>query len=150
LETQRAKPSNTSSLFASLFLGRLGLGGIPHTLLAGTLVAGVGPSNTESSVSTGLDVGRHIALLDLLDGDVGRGNREGSGEERSLLELRDVGLGVTLLGGVRSAGKKDQSLLVSLEAGDVGGKGLLAKVLSAEIDGDSDGGSESLGDTGLL
>lgn len=67
-----------------------------------------------------------------------------------LLDLGDVGLGVTLLGGVRSAGKEDQALLVGLEAGNVGSKGLLAEVLSAEIDSDTDGGSESLGDTGLL
>lgn len=67
-----------------------------------------------------------------------------------LLDLGDVGLGVTLLGGVRSAGKEDQALLVSLETGDVGGKGLLAEVLAAEVDGNADGGSESLGDTGLL
>lgn len=69
---------------------------------------------------------------------------------RGLLDLGDVGLGVTLLGGVGSAGEEDQSLLVGLEAGNVGSKGLLAEVLSTEIDSDADGGSESLGDTGLL
>ena len=95
-------------------------------------------------------MGGHVALLDLLDSNVGGGDGENRGDKRGLLDLGDVGLGVTLLGGVGSAGEDDQSLLVSLEAGDVGGQGLLAEVLSAEIDGNADGGSESLGDTGLL
>lgn len=91
-----------------------------------------------------------VALADLLEGDVGGGNREDSGDGGSLLDLGDVGLGVALLGGVGPAGEEDQSLLVGLEAGDVGGQGLLREVLSAGVDGDADGGSEGLGDTSFL
>lgn len=78
------------------------------------------------------------------------GNRQGGGDGGDLVELGDVGLGVTLLGGVGLAGEEDEALLVGLEAGDVGGKALLAQVLSAEVDRDTDGGSQRLGDTGLL
>lgn len=48
------------------------------------------------------------------------------------------------------AGEDDQALLVGLETGDVGGEGLLAEVLAAEIDGDTDGGGHETGDAGLL
>ena len=49
------------------------------------------------------------------------GNRQGGGDGvAALSSLDDVGLGVTLLGGVGLAGEEDEALLVGLEAGDVG------------------------------
>ncbi len=68
----------------------------------------------------------------------------------SLVDLGDVGLGVALLGSVALAGEQDQALLVGIEAGNVDGQRLLAQVLAAEINGNTDGGSLKTGDTGLL
>lgn len=137
-------------LTRSLFLGRLGLGLVPSTLVAGTLVSGVASGNAKLRVGTTLNTGGDLALADLGDtlGDVGDG--QGSGDGGDLVQLGDVGLGVTLLGGVGLAGQEDEALLVGLEAGHVGGEALLAQVLAAEVDGDADGGSQGLGDTGLL
>lgn len=104
----------------------------------------------EGDVGTTLDGGGDVALLDLLDGEVGGGDGEGGGDVGGLVDLGDVGLGVTLLGGVGLAGEQDQALLVGLEAGDVDGQGLLGEVLAAEVDGDADGGSKGTGDTSLL
>ena len=95
-------------------------------------------------------LGGDLVLLDLLEADVGGGNGDGSGQGSGLLDGGDVGLGVTLLGGVGSAGEEDEALLEGLEAGDVGGEGLLAEVLSSGVDGDADGGSEGTGNTSLL
>lgn len=104
----------------------------------------------EGDVGTALDGSGHVTLLDLLDGDVGGGDGEDGGDGGCLLDLGDVGLGVTLLGGVGLAGEQDQALLVGLEAGDVDGQGLLGDVLATEVDGDADGGGKGLGDTSLL
>ena len=67
-----------------------------------------------------------------------------------LLELGDVGLGVALLGSVGAAGEQDELLLVGLQAADVDGKSLLAEVLAAVVDGDTDCGSETMGNASLL
>lgn len=110
----------------------------------------VGASLAESDVGTTLGGGGHLALLDLLDGKVGGSDGQDGGDGVGLVDLGDVGLGVTLLGGVALAGEQDQALLVGLEAGDVDGQRLLAEVLAAEVNGDADGGSLKTGDTGLL
>lgn len=110
----------------------------------------VAAGDTEGTVSTALNLGGDVALLDLLDGKVGRGDGEGGGDVGGAVDLGDVGLGVTLLGGVGLAGEQDQALLVGLEAGDVDGQGLLREVLAAGVDGDTDGGSLEAGDTSFL
>ena len=110
----------------------------------------VAASLAESHVGTTLDGSGHLALLDLLDGDVGGSDGEDGGDVLGLVDLGDVGLGVTLLGSVALAGEEDQALLVGLEAGDVDGKRLLAEVLAAEVDGDANSGSLAAGDTSLL
>lgn len=151
-ETQRAKPSNTRFPFFArcLFLGSLGLGSIALALLASTLVPGGAAGLAQLDVGAALDRSGHVALADLLEGDVGGGDGEGGGDEGGLLDLGQVGLGVALLGGVGLAGQQDQALLVGLKAGDVGSKGLLAEVLAAVVDGDTDGGSQLAGDASLL
>lgn len=133
-----------------LFLGTLGLGGISGALLAGAEVALLSAGFAEANVGTALDGGGDLALLDLLDGNVGGGNGQDGGDAGGLVDLGDIGLGVTLLGGVGLAGEQDQALLVGLEAGDVDGQGLLGKVLAAEVNGDTDGGSQRAGDARLL
>ena len=66
------------------------------------------------------------------------------------------GVGALVLGGVLGldlvglAGEDDQASLVGLEALDIGGEALLGEVLATGIDGDTDGGSVKLGDTGSL
>lgn len=104
----------------------------------------------EGDVGAALDGGGHFTLLDLLEGDVGGGDGEDGGNVGGLVDLGEVGLGVTLLGGVGLAGKQDQALLVGLEAGDVDGQGLLGQVLATEVDGDTDRGSQGTGNTSLL
>ena len=94
--------------------------------------------------------GGNVALLDLLESDVGGSDGESGSDVGDPLDLGDVGLGVTLLGGVGSAGEEDEAILVGLEAGDVGGKGLLGEVLATGVDGNADGGSEGAGDASLL
>lgn len=47
-------------------------------------------------------------------------------------------------------GEKDQAGLVVLEAGDIGNERLLGVVVAAVVNGDTDSGSELLGDAGLL
>lgn len=150
LRDAKSKPSKHQFPFCSLFLSSLSLSRIPCALLTGTLVSGVASGDTEGSVGTSLERSGHLALLDLLDGDVGRSNGEDGGDGGSLVDLGEIGLGVTLLGGVGSAGEEDQALLVGLEAGDVGGQGLLGEVLSAGVDRNADGGSELAGNTSLL
>lgn len=135
---------------SSLFLVGLGLGRVPRALLPGALEAGVAAGDAEGSVGAGLDGGGDLALLDLLDGDVGGDDGDDGGDGGGLVEAGDVGLGVALLGGVGPAGEEDQAVLVGLEAGDVGGQGFLGEVLAAGVDGDADGAGEGLGDAGLL
>lgn len=134
-----------------LLLGSaLGLRLIPDTLLTSTLVSLVASGGAQSSVSSTLDGCGHLALLDLLDGKVGRGNGEDGGNGGSTVDLGDVGLGVTLLGGVGLARQQDQSLSVGLEAGHVDGQALLREVLSAVVDRDTDGAGQRTGNTSLL
>lgn len=61
-----------------------------------------------------------------------------------------LGAGLTLLGGLGVAGEEDKASLVGLQALNVGLEGLLAEVLAAGVDGDTDGASELAGDVGLL
>ena len=71
-----------------------------------------------------------------------RGDGEGGAE---------VGNGsAEILGLSALAGEDDQALLVGLETGDIGGEGLLAEVLTAVVDGDTDGGGVETRDAGLL
>ena len=96
----------------------------------GVLLSGVGDG--ESSLNTGGDTltlavsGSGLGSLDLLGGRV------------ELLELTAL------------AGEEDQASLVVLQTGNVGDQGLLRVVGAAVVDGDTDGGSKLLGDTGLL
>lgn len=48
------------------------------------------------------------------------------------------------------AGEKDQASLVVLEAGDIGDERLLRVVVAAVVNGNTNGRSELLGDTGFL
>ena len=135
----------------SLFLGSLGLGLLPHTLLPDAHQAGVGPRLPEGLVGTALDVLGQGALGDLAEaGGDGLGNAESGGDVLcglgGLLALGGVGL----LGLVGLAGEDDQAGLVSLEALDVGREGLLGEVLAAGIDGDADGGGVELGNASGL
>jgi hypothetical protein len=142
------KPS--SSVRLSLFLGLLLLGLLPLALLPGALRALPGTDLAQLHVGATLNGGGHVTLLDLLDSLVGGRNGKSLGNKGNLLNVGRVGLGLTLLGGVGPAGEDNQALLVGLEAGDVGGKGLLALVLTAGVDRDTDGGSELAGDASLL
>ena len=113
------------------------------------MVALLGANLSELHVGTTLDLLGHVALLDLGNGSRVRNDREsGSGRSHNVL---DVGLlGVTGLGLAGLAGEDNETLLVGLEAGDVGSEGLLAEVLATVIDGDTDSGSVQLGDTSGL
>jgi hypothetical protein len=108
-----------------LFLGGLSLSRIPRALLPGALRALDGAGVAQLHVGTALDGCGHVALLDLLDGLVGGGDGEGVRDQRNLLNLAGVGLGVALLGVVGLAGEDNEALLVGLEALDVGLEGLL-------------------------
>jgi hypothetical protein len=112
-------------------------------------VPGVAPGHPELPVGTALDGLGHVG-----DGDLGHGlgvdDGEGGREVLDGLHLGQVGLGVTLLGGVGAAGQHDEAALVLLEAGDVEGEGLLAEVLAAVVDRDTDGRGVLAGDAGGL
>lgn len=154
---------STSGKLTHLFLGgglliSLGLG----ALLALTTVAGLGAGLAQAAVGTLLTLGHGVAL-DLGDGVVkgGVGDGEGgtdAGGDTLTLAVGESSLdGVDLLGGrvkllelTALAGEEDQAGLVVLEAGDVGNQGLLGVVGATVVDRDTDGGSELLGDTGLL
>lgn len=89
------------SLLCFLFLGSaLGLGLISSTLVTGTLVSLVASGGAQGGVGSTLNGGGHLALLDLLDSKVGGGNGQDGGDGGGPVDLGDVGLGVTLLGGV--------------------------------------------------
>lgn len=133
-----------------LFLGSLGLGRVAGALLLLAQVAGLGSRVAELAVSTALDGLGEVGLRDLGEAGGGLLDGEGGGEGLDGLGLGEVDLGVALLDLVGAAGEDDEALLVGLEAGDVGGQGLLAQVLAAAIDGDTDGGSVKAGDTGGL
>jgi len=135
-----------------LFLVGLGLGFVLGPLFPYALESGVTSGLTEEVVGASLDGGRHVALLDLGDtlADVDDGQcGANAGHDLGLAEV-DI-LAVTGLGVLGALpGEDDQALLVGLEAGDVGGEGLFAEVLAAEVDGDTDGGSHKAGNTSLL
>ena len=48
------------------------------------------------------------------------------------------------------AGEKDESFTVGLEAGDVGGEGLLGEIGAAGVDSDAYGGGQGAGDSCFL
>lgn len=79
------------------------------------------------------------------DGEGGGGVGDGAGDGLELV----LG-GVALLGLVALLGEQDQTLLVGLEALDVGGQGLLGDVLAAGVDGDTDGRGVLAGDASGL
>ena len=125
-------------------------------------MAGFGASVTESAVDRDLGLGK-VGTLDLGDGVLlsGVGDGEGGvdvGNDALTLALGKSGLdsldvlsgGVKLLELTALAGEEDQAGLVVLETGNVGNQGLLGVVGAAVVNGDTDGGSELLGDTGLL
>lgn len=145
----RPRLPSSSSRDRRLLLVGLGLGGIPDALLASALVPLVGSRLTEQCVGTALVGLGHVALL---DGAVCVGDgREGQGGVDQGDDLAGVNvLAVTSLGLAGLAGEDNQASLVGLEALDVGGKGLLGEVGAAGVDGDTDGGSDKLGDTGGL
>jgi hypothetical protein len=135
-----------------LFLVGLGLGLVLGPLFPYTLESSVTSSLAEEVVGASLDGSGHVALLDLgdtlADGDDGQCGAD-AGYGLGLAEV-DI-LAVTSFGVLGAlAGEDDQAFLVGLETGDVGGEGLLAEVLAAEIDGDTDSGSHKAGDTSLL
>lgn len=139
----------------------LGVGGllvlVLLALLAGTLVALLRASLAERSVSVlgGLVI-RNLALLDLVD--------VGDGEGRLVvLDLAVVRVVADLLGGVdlvlgriaslgllAVAREDNETLLVGLQAGDVGLERLLGDVLAAGVDSDADGGRKLARDASLL
>lgn len=138
-----------SNLFV---LGSLRLGLVPGPLLPLAGVALVGALLAELAEGTTLDGSGHVGLLDLCDalvdtddgeGGTGGGDALGGGLE---LLLR----GVTLLGLVALLGEQNQAGGVGLEALDVGSERFLGQVLTAGINGDTDGGGVLAGDTGSL
>lgn len=119
-------------------------------------MAGLGAGVTETAVGGLLTLGKGVAL-DLGDGSLESGVDDGEGgvdllDETltSLGSLDVLGGGVELLELTALAGEEDQASLVVLQAGDVVDQRLLGVVGAAVVDGDADGASELLGDTGLL
>ncbi len=136
---------------SNLLLGGSSLGRlVALSLLLGTLVTGTSTGVAELAVSTTLDWGWSIGLLDL--GDWG-----GVDDWESLLGcldklgVLDIGSGgVSLLGLTGPAWEKDEAGTVLLKTGNVDGEGLGGEVDAAWVNGDTDGGSELLWDSGLL
>lgn len=132
-------------------LGLLLLGLGLRALLALADEAGLGASVAELPV--GVLGGGVLGELGLLDGDLVV-DREGLVVEADVGALLDgldlLSAGLTLLGGLGVAGEEDKTLLVGLQTLDVGLEGLLAQVLAAGVDGDTDGGRELAGDVGGL
>jgi hypothetical protein len=119
-------------------------------------VAGLGAGVTETAVSSLLTLGEGVTA-DLGDGglkssvDDGEGSADGLGDTLTGLGGLDLLSGrVELLELTALAGEEDQASLVVLQAGDVVNQGLLGVVGAAVVNRDTDGGSELLGDTGLL
>lgn len=133
------------------------------TLLARTDETSITASETQLAVGSLVALG-HVVALDVGDGLLGEGVADGhSGGEVSgvagglavsgegslgLVDL--VGGGVELLELAALAGEEDETGLVVLQAGDVGDQRLLGVVVAAVVDGNADGGSQLLGDAGLL
>lgn len=119
-------------------------------------MTGLGAGLTETAVSSLLALGEGVTL-DLSDGGLKGGVDDGEGSADVLGDtLTGLG-GLDLLGGrvellelTALAGEEDQAGLVVLQAGDVVNQGLLGVVGAAVVDRDTNGGSELLGDTGLL
>lgn len=132
-----------------LFLVGLSLGCVLGTLLPLAKQSLVASCQAQLGVGTTLNSLGGFALLDLVDTLLDVDDGQGGGEERDGLLDTDV-LAVTSLGLTSLAGEDDEALLVGLEAGDVGGERLLADVLAAGVDGNTDSGSEQLGDTSGL
>lgn len=125
-------------------------------------MAGLGASVTQAAVDGLLGLGESVTL-DLGDGvllsgvDDGERGVDAGGDtltlavsESSLDSVDVLSGGVELLELTALAGEEDQAGLVVLETGNVGDQGLLGVVGTAVVNGDTDGGSELLGDTGLL
>lgn len=153
----RSSSSARAEKLSHLFLGSLLLLSLDAgTLLTLAAVAGLGAGLTETAVSSLLALGKGVAL-DLGDGGLNGGVDDGEGSADALGDtLTGLG-GVDLLGGrvellelTALAGEEDQAGLVVLQTGDVVNQGLLGVVGAAVVDRDTDGGSELLGDTGLL
>ena len=125
-----------------LLLSRLSLGLLLGPLLPDTAQSRVAPGLPQGSVGTTLDRGGKVALLDLGNGVGQRVDGEGGAEFGNS--------GAEILGLSALAGEDDQALLVGLKTGDIGGEGLLAEVLTAVVDGDTDGGGVETRDAGLL
>lgn len=69
----------------------------------------------------------------------------------SLTDLLDIlGRGLASLGLLRFPGEEDETLLVRLEALDVGLERLLGQVLAARVDRDPNSGCQLAGNAGLL
>lgn len=132
-----------------LFLVGLSLSLLPSALLLLAEVPLLGSGVAQLAVGTTLDRAGLLAGLDLEDA-LGDGGREGGGNGRDGLGVLDGVLAVTSLGLASLAGEDNETLLVGLEAGDVEGERLLAEVLAARVDGNTDGRSVKLGDTGSL
>jgi hypothetical protein len=134
-----------------LFLVGLGLSLLPGALLPLALLSLVASLEAQLGVGTTLDRLGHVALLDLVHALADGNNGERGGQGGDDLGLADIDvLAVTTLGLASLAGEDDELLLVGLEAGDIGGQRLLAQVLAAGVDGNTDGGSVELGDTSSL
>ena len=112
----------------------------------------LGSGISQLSVSTTLNSLWHIALADLLNLSVNVDNWKGNlggGSER-------LGSGNILLGSIsllvlaELAWEKNKTSAVSLQAGNVGGKGFVGEVLSSWVDGDTDGWRKLAWDTSLL
>ena len=125
-----------------LLLSRLSLGLLLGPLLPDTAQSRVAPGLPQGSVGTTLDRGGKVALLNLGNGVGQRVDGEGGAEFGNG--------GAEILGLSALAGEDDQALLVGLKTGDIGGEGLLAEVLTAVVDGDTDGGGVETRDAGLL
>lgn len=131
----------------------LGLG----TLLALAEQASIGASDTQSAV--GVLGAWVVADLAVLDGDL-VGDRESLVGELDLAVVElvadllgsiDLVLGgIALLGRLDLAGEEDKTLLVLLEAQDVGLERLLGQVLAAGVDSNADGGRQLAWDASLL
>ena len=121
---------------------------------------GLASGVAESPVSGLLTLWK-IGLLDLgnslLAGDVGDGEdgRDVLGEILALLErlrgeLDVLRGGVELLELSAAAGEEDETGLVGLQTGNVGGESLSGSIATAVVDSNADGGSELAGNPGLL
>ena len=147
-----------------LFLGGGFLLGLsPSTLLPDTLVAGFTAGLAQTAVGSLLTLGQVITLDlsdSLLSSEVldGKGSIGASGITLSLALSGEGSLGsadlfsrrVKLLELTTLAGEEDQAGLVVLETINIGDQRLLGVVDTAVVNGDTDGRSELLGDSGFL